>query len=671
MELAFSILLFSFLFASLSHQPSYCQQTYINETQLNCSANPAVSKGYLCNGPQTCQSFVTFRSRKPYNTPVRIASLLASGASDIVAINNVSAESAIPPDKMIIIPVTCSCFGNIYRHPAPYTVKRNDTYYLLAKEIYQGLSTCQAVISQNYYESEEIPVGVELMVPIRCACPSKNQIANGVISLVSYMPAEGDTLTRMGELFGVSPQSIMDANRISPSTTVNLMTPILIPLRDESCPVSPTSFFCRCSNGQFSYRYGNSCEVDDKDGEDFPVKLIILLGVVIGVGLLCSVCLGYYLYLFLKKRKYKIRKEKFFKQNGGLLLKEQFTSSGRGEKTKLFSAEELRRATDNFNQSRILGRGGYGTVYKGMLLDGTLVAVKRSIAIDKSQIKQFINEVSVLSQINHRNVVRLLGCCLEIEVPLLVYEFVPNGNLSHHLHNQDQECSLPWETRFKIACEVAGALTYMHSEASIPIFHRDIKSSNILLDDKFSAKISDFGTSMSVPSDKTHITTAVQGTFGYLDPEYFQSSQFTDKSDVYSFGVVLAELLTGEKPTSFTRNDQEIHLIAHFISSMGDENKLLEILDPQVVEEAKRDDVFAVARLAKSCLRLNGKKRPTMKQVSAELEGLTRSQNAIEIDQIPLLLEDEVPFAFTRSSGDPAQDSTNDNVSLEMESVSM
>uniref|UniRef100_A0A6N2KPD6 Protein kinase domain-containing protein n=1 Tax=Salix viminalis TaxID=40686 RepID=A0A6N2KPD6_SALVM len=606
MELAFSILLFIFLLASLSHQPSYCQQTYINETQLNCSANPAVSKGYLCNGPQTCQSFVTFRSRKPYNTPVRIASLLASEGSDIVAINNVSAESAIPPDKMIIIPVTCSCFGNIYRHPAPYTVKRNDTYYLLAKEIYQGLSTCQAVISQNYYESEEIPVGVELMVPIRCACPSKNQIANGVISLVSYMPAEGDTLTRMGELFGVSPQSIMDANSISQNTTVNLLTPILIPLRDESCPMSPTSFFCRCSNGQFSYRYGNSCEVDDKDGEDFPVKLIILLGVGIGVGLLCSVCLGYYLYLFLKKRKYKIRKERFFKQNVGFLVE-----------------------------------GGYGTVYKGMLLDGTLVAVKRSREIDKSQIKQFINEVSVLSQINHRNVVRLLGCCLEIEVPLLVYEFVPN------------------------------ALTYMHSEASIPIFHRDIKSSNILLDDKFSAKISDFGTSISVPSDKTHITTAVQGTFGYLDPEYFQSSQFTDKSDVYSFGVVLAELLTGEKPTSFTRNDQEIHLIAYFISSMGDENKLLEIIDPQVVVEAERADVFAVARLAKSCLRLNGKKRPTMKQVSAELEGLTRSQNAIEIDHNPLLFEDEVPFAFTRSSGDPAQDSTNDNISLEMESVSM
>ena len=135
---------------------------------------------------------------------------------------------------------------------------------------------------------------------------------------------------------------------------------------------------------------------------------------------------GWYFYLFLKKRKYKIRKEKFFKQNGGFLLTQQFTSSGRGKNSTLFCADELLSATDNFNQRRILGRGGYGTVYKGMLLDGSLVAVKRSRSIDRSQIKQVINEVSVLSQINHRNVVKLLSCCLEIEVPLLVYEFVPN-----------------------------------------------------------------------------------------------------------------------------------------------------------------------------------------------------------------------------------------------------
>lgn len=349
-------------------------------------------------------------------------------------------------------------------------------------------------------------------------------------------------------------------------------------------------------------------------------------------------------------------------------MEQQFTSSGRGKKTKLFTAEELQRATDNFNQSRILGRGGYGTVYKGMLLDGSIVAVKRSKAIDRSQIRQFINEVSILSQINHRNVVKLLGCCMETEVPLLVYEFIANGNLSYHIHNQDEESSLSWENRFEIACEVAGALAYMHSAASIPIFHRDIKSSNILLDEKYRAKVSDFGTSRSVPVDKTHLTTAVQGTFGYLDPEYFQSSQFTDKSDVYSFGVVLVELLTGEKPFSFARGGEYISLVAFFISSMR-ENKLTEILDPRVAKEASMNDVFAVAKLAMRCLRLEGRKRPTMKEVSVELEGLRKSQNCIEIEQDPQLFGDEV--SLRRSIGESTQESMEDTISMEMEPASI
>lgn len=303
--------------------------------------------------------------------------------------------------------------------------------------------------------------------------------------------------------------------------------------------------------------------------------------------------------------------------------------------------------------SRFLGQGGFGTVYKGMLPDGSIVAVKRSKAIDKTQIEQFINEVVILSQINHRHIVKLLGCCLETEVPVLVYEYICNGNLSHHIHDHQQQqeqkqkqelSSLSWENRVRVACEVAGAVAYMHSAASIPIFHRDIKSSNILLDDKFSAKVSDFGTSRSVPNDKTHLTTAVQGTFGYFDPEYFQSSQYTDKSDVYSFGVVLLELLTGKKPICLTREEEERNLVAYFIS-LAKENKLLEILDARVAKEASEEDIEAVAELAMGCLRLNSKKRPTMKQVSMDLEGLRRSQRCLEIGKVNQLLTNEISLA--------------------------
>nr|DAD29460.1 TPA_asm: hypothetical protein HUJ06_030928 [Nelumbo nucifera] len=178
----------------------------------------------------------------------------------------------------------------------------------------------------------------------------------------------------------------------------------------------------------------------------------------------------------------------------------------------------------------------------------------------------------------------------------------------------------------------SGAIAYLHSAASIPIYHRDIKSSNILLDDKGRAKVSDFGTSRSIAIDKTHLTTMVQGTFGYLDPEYFQSSQLTDKSDVYSFGVVLVELLTGEKPISFTRPLEERNIVTYFISAIM-ENHLFEILDAQVLKDGREYELQKVANIAKRCLSLNGKERPTMKEIALELEGLRRSEGYSHVEQ--------------------------------------
>ncbi|KAG4121654.1 hypothetical protein ERO13_D11G221000v2 [Gossypium hirsutum] len=356
---------------------------------------------------------------------------------------------------------------------------------------------------------------------------------------------------------------------------------------------------------------------------------IIALGVGVGCGVLSLVMGGWWLYKLLKKRRKVKLKKKFFKRNGGLLLQQQmYSHEGSLEKTKIFTSKELDKATNNFNNNRVVGQGGQGTVYKGMLADGRIVAVKKSIAMVVEEAEHFINEVVILSQVNHRNVVKLLGCCLETEVPLLVYEFISNGTLFQYLHDKSEEFPLSWETRLRIAKETAEALWYLHSSASIPIYHRDIKSSNILLDEKFKAKVSDFGTSRSISIDQTHLTTHVQGTFGYLEPEYFQSSQFTEKSDVYSFGVVLVELLTGERPIfSLEREKEGRSLATHFISSM-EENRVMEIVDARVVGQAKEDELMMVAKLAYRCLSLSGKKRPTMKEV------------AIQLDQILALLKD-------------------------------
>ncbi|KAM7502487.1 hypothetical protein LguiB_001391 [Lonicera macranthoides] len=387
------------------------------------------------------------------------------------------------------------------------------------------------------------------------------------------------------------------------------------------CVNTVGGYTCSCPSG-FEFYPPDRCYKRD-------TRKMALIGTSSCVGGLLLIVGMWWLYKIMKRRKKTKLKKKFFKRNGGMLLEQQLSSGEEGnvDKTKFFTSKELEKATDQYNQNRILGQGGQGTVYKGMLADGRIVAIKKSKIEDERQLEQFINEVAILSQINHRNVVKLHGCCLETEVPMLVYEFIPNGTLFQYIHDENPEFPLSWDVRLRIAVEVAGALTYLHSAAWVPIYHRDIKCTNILLDEKFRAKVADFGTSRSIAIDQTHLTTKVLGTFGYLDPEYFQSGQFTEKSDVYSFGVVLVELLTGEKAVSSTRIEEGRGLALHFKSAIK-ENRLYDILDARVAREGVKEEIKRVANLAKRCLNSNGKKRPTMKEVAMELEGIKKSNKA-------------------------------------------
>ncbi|XP_039071276.1 wall-associated receptor kinase 2-like [Hibiscus syriacus] len=383
------------------------------------------------------------------------------------------------------------------------------------------------------------------------------------------------------------------------------------------CYNLPGSFNCLCKGGYEGdgKRYGTGCSPIDEQG--FP---FLVIGLGVSIGLLVVILSISWTYWGLWKRKLIRQREQFFLQNGGIILRQEFSKLKGPVSAKIFTSEELKKATNNFHETRILGKGGQGTVYKGILQDHRVVAIKKSMIADRSQVEQFVNEVIVLSQVNHRNVVKLLGCCLETEVPLLVYEFISNGTLYQRLHCPGN-ASLSWECRLRIAAETAGALSYLHSAAYPPIIHRDVKSTNILLDEHYVAKVSDFGASRLVPLDQTQLTTLVQGTLGYLDPEYFQSSQLTEKSDVYSFGVVLAELLTGRKALSFLMPEEERNLAMQFVSALK-KDRLFGIIDHHVLAEGNTTQIKEVSMLANRCLRVRGEDRPSMKEVAMELDSL-------------------------------------------------
>ncbi|KAG7597803.1 EGF-like calcium-binding domain, partial [Arabidopsis suecica] len=391
----------------------------------------------------------------------------------------------------------------------------------------------------------------------------------------------------------------------------------------STCENTLGSFLCKCPSGRdLNTTTMSSCT--DTPKEEEPKYLgwtIVLLGTT--TGFLIILLTISYIQQKMKHRKNTELRQQFFVQNGGGMLIQRLSVAGpTNDDVKIFTEEGMKEATDGYDESRILGQGGQGTVYKGTLPNNSIVAIKKARLGDSSQVEQFINEVLVLSQINHRNVVKLLGCCLETEVPLLVYEFISSGTLFDHLHGSMFDFSLTWEHRLRIAIEVAGALAYLHSAASIPIIHRDIKTENILLDENLTAKVADFGASRLIPMDKEQLTTMVQGTIGYLDPEYYTTGLLNEKSDVYSFGVVLMELLSGQKALCFERPENSKHLVSYFVFATK-ENRLHEIIDDQVLNEDNQREIHEAARVAIECTRLMGEERPRMKEVAVELETLS------------------------------------------------
>ncbi|PQQ01170.1 LEAF RUST 10 DISEASE-RESISTANCE LOCUS RECEPTOR-LIKE PROTEIN KINASE-like 1.2 isoform X2 [Prunus yedoensis var. nudiflora] len=395
------------------------------------------------------------------------------------------------------------------------------------------------------------------------------------------------------------------------------------------CGFKNNEFVCFCSDRPRS----QTCDHDNS----WNWKRKIVIGVCTAAATVLIMCVVFFVYQRRNRKQYDpssfVPRSIFSKQTSMDDMERGSTYLG----VHLFTYRELEEATNYFDSAKELGDGGFGTVYHGNVRDGRAVAVKRLYENNCKRVEQFMNEIEILAHLRHQNLVLLYGCTSRHSRELLlVYEYIPNGTLAEHLHGERAKPgALPWLTRMNIAIETASALSYLHAS---DIIHRDVKTTNILLDNNFCVKVADFGLSRLFPTDVTHISTAPQGTPGYVDPEYNQCYQLTSKSDVYSFGVVMIELISSLPAVDITRHRHEINLSNMAINKIQN-HALHELVDTCLGFESDyriRKMIIAVAELAFRCLQSDKDMRPSMPDVLDELQRIQSKdfdkEKAEEID---------------------------------------
>ncbi|KAL5994626.1 hypothetical protein ACLOJK_024679 [Asimina triloba] len=293
----------------------------------------------------------------------------------------------------------------------------------------------------------------------------------------------------------------------------------------------------------------------------------------------------------------------------------------KGPSWRIFSLKELHAATNNFNYDNKLGEGGFGSVYWGQLWDGSQIAVKRLMVWSSKAEMQFAVEVEILARVRHKNLLSLRGYCAEGQERLIVYDYMPNLSLLSHLYGQhSSECLLDWGRRMGIALGSAEGIVYLHHHATPHIIHRDIKASNVLLDNDFQAKVADFGFAKLIPDGATHVTTRVKGTLGYLAPEYAMFGKASESCDVFSFGILLLELISGKRPLEKLSPTVK-RSITDWALPLVREGKFDEVVDPKLGGKYVEEQLQRVVLVALMCAQNRPEKRPTILEVVDLLKG--------------------------------------------------
>ncbi|XP_030451931.1 G-type lectin S-receptor-like serine/threonine-protein kinase At1g61370 [Syzygium oleosum] len=288
---------------------------------------------------------------------------------------------------------------------------------------------------------------------------------------------------------------------------------------------------------------------------------------------------------------------------------------------QIFDFDDIVGATNNFSVTNKLGQGAFGPVYKGKLTDGKEVAVKRLSSSSSQGMEEFENEISLISKLQHRNLIRLIGCCVEQEEKILVYEYLPNKSLDTFLFDWKRKAELSWDKRFRITQEVARGLLYLHRDSCLRVIHRDLKVSNILLDEKLNPKISDFGLARMFQGTQDLANThRVVGTLGYISPEYAMGGIFSEKSDVYSFGVLVLEIVSGKKNTSWSYDGEDPNLLS-YAWQLWLEGRDFDLLDETIADSSSPSEVMKCIQIGLLCVQDHAVDRPNMSTIALMLTG--------------------------------------------------
>ncbi|CAN6803102.1 unnamed protein product [Brassica oleracea] len=578
------------------------QQPYVGTSTTDCSVidNSTSVFGYSCNGlNRTCLTYVIFRSTPPFSTVASISSLFSVNASLLSSLNN--AATTFSTDQQVIIPLTCSCSGNYSQSNLTYTIRQGDSYFRVANDTLQGLSTCQALERQNNASSQSLFPGMRTLVPIRCACPTAKQVSeDGVNYLASYTVVFGDTVDIISQRFGVETSKTLEANQMSfDDAGVFPFTTVLVPLQNTPsnlnsitppppppAPVSP--------NGNKPKR----------------TWVYVLVGI-LGGALVLSV-IGAAMFCMLKKVSRKKQEpgnlDSFTAKKTTISYQESDFDPLDGlsgmvvDTLKVYKFHELQSATSDFTSSSSVGGSGYIGKING---DGAMIKKMEGNASE---------EINLLSKLNHFNIIRLSGFCFHEGDWYLVYEHASNGTLSDWIYAKSSLLSLT--QRLQIALDIATGLNYLHNFADPPYVHRDLTSGNIFLDSEFRGKIGNLGLARSTEIDGDYVLTKhVEGTRGYLAPEYLEHGLVSTKLDVYAFGVVVLEIVTGKEASELKKeidggNDLEEFLVSRSFLPEG--------------------LVSFVVRLVMDCLKRDHLNRPSMDEIVLSLSKILTASKSWE-----------------------------------------